>query len=293
MLVDEELKTIRFRQSWIDTGLRCAERGRLDAFYPVREEGDAACAGTAAHASEEQYLKGNLTIDQMEDYAREYALRCATEGIVQDDGTYMPISYKSFDNANEMIFHAGNCTRGWIQDVLPVLVARNEVAGEQEVKFAFEAFVYRGYTIYLQGTIDHVPDVGVRIWDWKHPGSDYKQKEKQQFAVQPTVYTAAAVAGCFGREFNWPVEFAYGLGVRLKTKARGQIVVVSREQGHVDWLYRRLRTFVDLYVGLGPDQPWPTTETDWLCSKKWCVQYENCRGKFVNRDMDLYGYEPR
>jgi hypothetical protein len=277
----------------LDTAIRCAERGRLDAFFPVREEGDAAFAGTSAHAAFEAYLGGHINVDAIEEFARDFARQGAVNGVTQDDGTVLPITYKSFSGADEMIYHAGNCARGWVQDILPVLQSRGEFLGDQEVKFEFEAFEHRGWTVIFQGTVDHVPHYGNVLWDWKTSGSDYKQKDKQMFAVQPSVYGAAAVNGCFGREFALPIDFYYGVCIRLATKARGQIVHVRRTQGHIDWLYRKARTFVNLFMDVGPDNEWPTDEEHFLCSQKWCPWYEQCRGAHLAREDDTFGYTPK
>lgn len=294
MLIDAENKTITIRQSWLDTAMRCADRGRRDAFQPVREEGDAAFAGTSMHAAIEQLLLGNLSLDQMEQYAQAYAAKGCVEGILQDDGNMLPISFKSFDGPQELIYHAGNCTRGWVQDIHPFLERRGLLVGSTEVKFSYEAFEHRGWTIILQGTCDWVPDFGNELWDWKSSGSDYKQKEKQMFAVQPSVYAGAAINGCFGREFTLPLTFSYGVAIRLKTKARGQIVTVQRTQAHLDWVYRRIRQYVDLFLDVGPDREWPVSdEGNFLCSQKWCPWYLDCRGSHLNRDLDLFGYEEK
>lgn len=293
MIFDHEARTVSMRQSWIDTALRCAERGRLDVVQPVREEGDAAYAGTCMHKAVEEFMNGNLSLDLVEQYAMQMAATGAREGVLQEDGTYLPISYKSFDGPNELIYHAQNCTRGWFDTVLPYLSDNGWLQGQAEVKFDFNAFNYRDYTVILKGTVDWVPDFGNTLLDWKSSGRDYKQGDKQRYSVQPTVYCAAAVAGCFGREFTWPVEFSYGIAIRLKTKARGQIVTVQRSQSHLDWLYHRLRTFVDLALDIGMDRPWPTTEeNNFLCSEKWCPWYDQCRGKHLSRSDDLYGYVP-
>lgn len=292
MLIDADNHTITIRQSWLDTAIRCADRGRRDAFHPIREEGDAAFAGTSMHAAIEQFSRGNLSLDQMEQYATAYATKGCNEGVPQDDGSILPISFKSFDGPNELIYHAGNCTRGWIQDIHPWLVAQGLDKGTPEVKFSYEAFEHRGWTIIMQGTCDWVPDFGNVIIDWKSAGSDYKQKDKQMFAVQPAVYCGAAVNGCFGREFTWPMEFFYGVAIRLKTKARGQIVPVQRTQAHLDWTYRRIRQYVDLYLDLGPDREWPMSdEGNFLCSQKWCPWYDQCRGAHIDRSLDLFGYD--
>jgi hypothetical protein len=289
------------RQSWLDTAFNCPERGRLDIASPVREEGDAAACGTASHAAVEQFLLGNISLDQIEHYARQHAQRMADEGVRQDDGSVIQLAYKSLDGPNDLIYHAGNCARGWIEDVWPYIHAKwGDTAvggGLCEAKFEFDAFMYRDWLVKFQGTVDYVPPWGNELMDFKFPGRDYKQKEKQQQAVQPTVYTAAAVAGCFARQddaaepFTWPVTFTYGIGLRLKTKSRGQLVQVQRTQGHVDWLYRRVRTFVNLYLDLGLDAEWPTNEAYVLCSDKWCSWYRDCRGAHVSRDMDLYGWQ--
>lgn len=290
MLIDPVAKSISFRQSWLDTAFSCAERGRLDIVAPAREEGDAAWCGTSVHAAVEQFLIGKITLDEMEEYARSFAFNGTTNGVLQDDGSLLPISYKSFGGEDELLFHAGNCTKGWVQDIYPVLVANDLLDGQAEVKFQFDAFEYRDWVIGFQGMCDWVPDRGNLIWDWKTSGRDYLQKSKQKEAVQPTVYTLAAINGCFGREFAWPIEFHYGIALRLKTKARGQIVTVERRQGHADWLYRRVKTFVDLFLDVGLDRPWSMTDNWALCSERWCPQYGDCRGKNISREMDLFGW---
>lgn len=288
MLIDGT--NISIRQSWLDTAMTCPERGRLAMVAPELDgAGDAAAAGTAMHAAIEAYLAGNISVDQMEQYAQAWATKLVEEGEVRN-GVVQRIQYKSFDGPPELIYHAGNCTRGWIKDVLPVLVALDQLEGDQEVAFRYRAFEHRGHTIWIQGTTDHVPHRGNRVWDWKSSGSDYKQKAKQMYAVQPTAYAGAAVNGEFGREFSLPLEFAYGVALRLKTKERGQIVVTERTQGHIDFMYRRIRQFVDLYLDVGLEREWPADDDHYLCSEKWCPWYEQCRGANISRNMDLYGY---
>lgn len=288
MLIDGT--NLRFRQSWLDTVMRCPERGRLAIVHPEMDgEGDAAFAGTSFHAACEEFLGGRLEWDDMVEFAREYAWRGTRDGIMKD-GVNRKVQFKSFSDVDELVYHAGNCVSGWQKDIYPELVRLDMVDGDQEVEFQFAAFVYRGHTIWLQGTVDHIPSRGNMIWDWKSSGSDYRQKEKQSKAIQPTAYAAAAINGEFGREFVLPLEFSYGVAIRLKTKARGQVVTVERRQAHIDFMYRRIRHYVDLYLDLGLDREWPMNEDHFLCSAKWCPWYEGCRGSHVTRDMDLFGY---
>lgn len=295
VLIDHDARTIRIRQSWLDTAIRCPERGRQAIIRPHLDgEGDAACAGTAAHAAIEAHLKGELPVELMEQYAQEWARKMIDEGVVHDDGIVYPIEFKSFESASELIYHAGNCTRGWIQDIRPHLIASDQFEGQQEVRFEFEAFEMNDYglpwLVIFQGTVDHVPEHVRRLWDWKNKGSDMKQKELQRTDIQKIVYSAAAVNGCFGHEFEWPVRFAWGNNVRLKTKARSQIVEAEVLQAHWDWLTRRTRTIINLFLNFGLAQEWPTDEDHFLCSQKWCPWYADCRGAHITADMDRFGY---
>lgn len=290
MLIDPIERTIRIRQSWFDTATTCAERGRLDSFEPIRIEGDAAMAGTGMHAAVQAFLDGLIDMAEMEQFAGAYVRKAAAEGVEGDDGVFTPITYQKFDGPEELAYHAMNCTRGWIQDIYPILSQRGELVGDSEVRFEFEAFTYRDWTIIFQGTVDWVPHFGNSLWDWKSSASDYKQKDKQRNAPQPTVYAAAAVNGCFGREFTLPLDFHYGIAMRLKTKARGQHITVRRDQSHIDWLYRRTRSLVDLFLDVGPDRSWPVDEEHFLCSKKWCPWYSQCRGSYISVDDDLFGW---
>lgn len=249
-------------------------------------------AGTAMHAAVEAFLRGEIEQADMPAFAEARAHDAATFGVLQKDGTTVPLTYSSFSGPDEMIFHAANCTRGWIADVCPYLQANDYMEGDAEVGFQFDAFEHRDWTIQFEGTCDWIPRRGNEIIDWKTgTESRYKQADKQRYSIQGTVYTAAAVAGCFGREFAWPVDFTYGVAIRLKTKFRGITVTIQRNQEYWSWLAHRVRQLVDMFLDLGLDKPWPMVDESFsLCSRKWCSFYDSCRGAHISAQSDLYGW---
>ena len=279
MLIDADNTTIAIRQSWLDTALTCPNRGRLAIVRPDLDwEGDAAAAGTAMHTAIEGVLNG-ADIGTIGAAASQHAMDLIRS---------LPIEFKSFAGADELIHHARNCAEAWARDLYPIVAPLGVQA--TEAKFSFPAFTHRAWTIEFQGTCDLVPLTSNTLWDWKSSGSKWKQRDKQRSNVQSTIYALAAVNGCFDREYHWPIEFNFGVMVRAKGPAHGYAVTVLREAAHARWVERRVRQFVDMYLDLGLDNEWPALDEHYLCSQKWCPWYELCRGQHLTADHDLYGW---
>ena len=295
MKIDIPNKRITIRQSWIDTFGRCPEQARASITNPEDDhEGDSAMSGTAAHAAIEQFLLGNIGWGDMVGHAAQVATDAAMHGVVQKDGTAKPISYLSFEDAKEMIHWAQHCVVSWQKILYPHLERNDWLTGDAELRFEYDAFQHNDWTVAMQGTVDWVPASGNVLIDWKTSKGKYRQKDKQKWAVQPSAYAMAAMSHQFGREFELPLKFQYGVMHRLQTKHSAEIVEVERHQGHIDWFVQRCRAAVDMYDGFGLDRPWPKIDSsNFLCSAKWCPNYSKCRGAYVTGDMDLYGYTPK
>jgi hypothetical protein len=295
MKIDYENKRITMRQSWVDTFGRCPEQARASVVFPEDDgEGDAAMAGTSAHAGIEQFLMGNIEWGEMVAHARSVAAEAAAHGVEQKDGRVERVQYKSFEGPDEMVHWAGHCVQSWQEQIYPWMQAEGITEGQAEARFEYDAFVHRGWTIAHQGQVDWVPHKKNLLVDWKTSKSKYRQGDKQRWAVQPSAYASAAVNGEFGREFELPLKFVYGVMVRLKTKQSAQLVEVERHQGHIDWYNSRCRSAADLFIDVGLDRPWTTIDSgNYLCSPKWCPNYSKCRGKYISVEQDQYGWVPK
>ena len=286
MIIDDN-GDISFRQSWLGNAEGCPETGRRKIVEPEADRTTSdAFIGTAAHYGIEQVIEGNCD--------------------PADIGDAVVESYRNDPEAREIVFtrpktHQSNiaecidlstrCAQAWVRDLLPLI----ELEGARtEVKFDVDLFEYHGRRISVKGTCDFIPAQGP-LWDWKTSNSSYRQKDKQRWAVQPTVYAVADAFGGFGRyDQQLPAEFTYGVMIKLKKQCRGEILTVQRTKGHMELLFRQLRNWVDLYEGMGLDRPWPMhMDGNYLCSKLWCPFYDTCRGEHVSADDDLYGWVPK
>ena len=224
MKIDYEKKRIAFRQSWMGNFGNCPNKARLNVVHgdDIRQESDAAMAGTAAHAGIEAFLNKEIDVTDMVDYARKVAYDAAVNGVTAKDGTIHKVNYKSFSDADEMIFHAGNCTQGFINDILPWMEKNYLMEGTAEMGFEYDHEVYRDWTIAHEGTVDWVPDSGNCLIDHKTSGRAYNQAQKQKWAQQPSAYALAALNGAFNRDFDLPIDFHYSTMLRFKNEGRRQ-----------------------------------------------------------------------
>lgn len=246
------------RQSWINDAVMCAERGRQAIVRPQwSTPNDATILGTAVHAGIASILEG-----------KEAGVPAALAELnkLLDE----PFNRVKYSN-EEMYDHVHELIAEWEKNIAPTL---GNVKGV-EVPFTFEMFKMtlnngREVTVHGMGTIDCVTETA--IWDWKTAGKKYSAREKQSQAIQPTMYTAAAVALGW---LEWPATFKYGVLVR---SGKAQIVPIHRNESHAEWLQDIVRPFIRSALLLGTDEPWPKNDTHYLCSQTWCSWWSVCKG---------------
>ncbi len=245
------------RQSWINDAIMCNERGRQGIIRPEWSmPNDATILGTAVHAGIASVLEGK---GQPVKVALEELNRLLTE----------PFQRVKYTN-EELYDHVHELIREWEKNIAPEV---GEVKGvEKSFTFKLDEFNVAQQTVRVHGigTIDCVTDTA--IWDWKTAGKKYNARDKQSQAVQPTMYTAAAVAHGW---LDFPATFKYGVLVR---SGKAQVVPVHRNESHVEWLREIVRSFIRSTILLGTDEPWTRNDTHYLCNSTWCSYWSVCKG---------------
>jgi hypothetical protein len=268
--------TIWFRQSWLSDYLTCPERGRAKAFdnLPEQTPNDAAMCGTAVHSAIEQVLNDHEKAPYIGAIARHEMYELADREQVR---------HHHFANVQEMAEQAAKNAGCWVRDIYPQVPR----GGLTEVEFKFPYFEYRGYMIGLTGTVDYVHPDG--LWDWKNPGRKYYENSKQKYDIQSTVYSVAATSDQLGYiNFSYPMTMTFGVIVRA-AKPSAQVFTVRRTASHEYWLRRHLKMAVDLSMDIGEESNWPTNDDNFLCSARWCDNYNFCRGAFLSAADDARG----
>lgn len=269
----DENNNIWIRQSWLDDAMRCPERGRLQVMKPEWDgPSDATTLGTGAHAGVEYRLTAGDV------WSRDVAYR-HIERAIYEELDQPNVRWNKYDDVTELLRRAWNCFDAWERDIFPQVPQ----PGSAEVKFRVPLYTLPdGRTVGIEGTQDWVPHEVNALWDWKFPGRDYKQADKQRSAIQPTIYSLAAVKGGLQSvtdfEFHWPIDFTYGIGVTLATSARAQVFTVRRTEAHAEWAVSRIKSFVELALNYGLERPWPANDDHFLCSDKWCPWWGICKG---------------
>jgi hypothetical protein len=286
MIADKD-GNLSFRQSWIGNAINCPEQARLGVIHPERDRcSDEAFIGTAAHAGIEAVINGTCAVADIADAVVE-AYR--TDPEAKTIYFARPKTHQS--TIGECIDLSVRCAQAWVKDILPHAPLEG---ARTEVGFDVDLFEHNDRIISIKGTVDLVP-AKADLWDWKTSARDYSQKDKQKWAIQPTVYGLADVMGGLGRyHVSAPTTMTYGIMVKLKKECRGQMITVQRDRGHFSFLEKRLRGWADMYDGMGMETPWPMIEDgNYLCSKTWCGHYDQCRGAHISMADDLYGYEAK
>lgn len=270
---------IWLRQSWLDTAMRCAERGRLAIVKPEWDfGGDAAHCGTGAHSAVEYHLSCLVNGTPFIDTAIRTIIAESVQAKIAEEG----IRWNKFHSMAELLANAERCYEAWVNGILPVMLERGLITPGALCEHHFRVVLFTladGRTVGIEGQIDFVPETN-EIWDWKNPGSKYREREKQKYAIQPTIYTLAAVLGGIpnGVEYSYPMNFVYGLAVRGARKATPQLLTVTRTQAHADFAIERLKTYVDMALNFTLERPWPRNDDHYLCSSTWCPWWVICKG---------------
>lgn len=252
------------RQSWLKDATMCAERGRRAMTMPDwNTPNELTAFGTAVHAAiEHKITSPEASIAEMNERAiDEFAT-------IADSGTMRWVRLQRHE-IPELVAKA---ITNWDTDIRPTIVG-DVIGVEQRFTYPMDAFTTASgeiVKVYGEGTIDLVTDK--QLWDWKTASRRYRPAEKQKQDIQSTMYAGAAIANGW---LSWPVEFNFGVVVR---DGGSQIVPVTRDASHFEWLRRSIRPLVALNLALGVEQEWPMNDTGFLCSETWCPFWSVCRG---------------
>lgn len=277
MIIDHNTNSIWFRQSWLDTAFRCPERGRQAVVKPEWDSmtSDSALIGTAVHHGIEQFLHGHIdTPTQIAGEAETYL-----------DSFTEEIKWTKYETQSELKEQADVCSRGWVDDILPNLPNLDDA--QPEVTFKIPLWSQHGMTIGITGTIDLIADG--QLWDWKTSARAYNARDKQKNAIQPTIYAMAALNSDLINQTSFPINFTYGIMIR-GTKPKGQILSVTRHEGHADFATKRMMQLVDMYMMFGLDRTWPMNDDHFLCNSTWCPWWSICKGTHLTAAHDRVGY---
>lgn len=249
--------SVRIRQSWINDATMCNERGRQAIIRPEwSQPNDATILGTAVHAGIAHVLSNG------------------GDGVTVAQDTLSDLLTKPFMRAkyddDQLHAYVVDLMSEWERSIAPEV--DEVVAVEQDFEFPLDEFdsPFGKVTVVGTGTVDLVTKTS--LWDWKTAGRKYNAKEKQSQAVQPTMYSAAAVANGW---LEYPVTFNYGVLVR---GGKAQVLPVHRNESHTEWLRDMVRPLVRTALYFGTDQPWVKNDTHYLCSETWCSWWSICKG---------------
>ena len=277
-MIFDDNDNIWLRQSWLDTAMRCGERGRLQIVKPEWDSmsSDSAIIGTVAHAGIEAHLDALVKGIRL-------AQLCAESAMVTslDEETGQGVKWTKYASRGELLANARRCYDAWVESILPVIVEQGLLDDcLTEVQFKVPLYTLAdGRTVGVTGTADFVPKAPV-IWDWKTSSSKFDAKKKQKFAIQPTIYALAAIKGGLRADvdYSWPLDFTFGVLVRGERKATPQLVTVRRTEAHALFAIDRIKQFVDMALNYGINNPWPANDDHFLCSKTWCPWWVLCKG---------------
>lgn len=276
MIIDTDTNSIWFRQSWLDTAFRCPERGRQAIVKPEWDEmtSDSALIGTAVHHGIEQFLHGHI--------ASPAGIAGEAEQFLSDFDE--PVKWTKYEQFGDLVQQADVCANGWVRDILPNLPNLDDA--KPEVTFKIPLWSQYGYTVGITGTIDLIADG--QLWDWKTSAREYRAREKQKYAIQPTIYTMAALNSDLVSADSFPMAFTYGIMVR-GSEPKGQVLTVMRHQGHADFATKRMMQLVELFVMFGLDRTWPMNDDHFLCNSTWCPWWSICKGAHLSAAHDRVG----
>lgn len=259
-----------FHQSWLNTFFTCPEQARLvmTGDYPP-DDTDASAKGTAVHAAIEAVLQDLILPDE----AISLAFKTYRELAAEPHFRYVKVKRES-----TVLSHIEGAFASWWDYVYPDLKATLWI----EHPFKFLVYEDDERLIYWAGTVDYA-ETG-RIDDWKVSqnkdkfGLQFGQDgwEQRRWAIQPTVYCDA-----YSQEFCTVLpEFRF---VNLDVQGREpQFLPVTRERWQVDFLVDQCVNVATFVERMGTAVVWPTNDQHALCSEKWCLQWPECKGRYVS-----------
>ena len=251
---------IAIRQSWLNDFLLCPERARRNVLEPEENIGsDLTVIGTAMHAVIEQVLLGEIDPADT-DGAADEALAFAAEAEPWKSTGLTP---------EEMVGQTKLMSAAWAANVYPQMPH----SGKVEYRFEFPIGEADGTPVWFEGTIDYVGDDGT-VWDHKSSSRKYQQWEKQRWAIQPSVYCAAAVQD--GLVSEVPVRFFYDVMLR---NGDTQILELRRDIGHISFVREQAIAAAEFALRYGTENRWMMNDQSALCSHVWCPFWDTCKGR--------------
>lgn len=264
-LLDDGRALHTFRQSTLEQFSNCLERGRLTITGQMpKVESDAACLGTAVHEAIEYAVLDYMDTGGWMSAAAllEIALR-AFEGMAE--GQHFKWIKYTPTGAARFIERAINA---WWTEVRPTLQPL-----KAEMRFGPLTLISNDERVVkVTGTMDYF-DAVLGLCDWKTASQDYKRWEKQRWAIQPTVYTWAAVQLGLLDATAPPWTFTYFV---MRDNGAIQQIEVTRHAGDHDWLVMQADAYARLLESGLPS--FPRIDNHALCSAKWCPAWLECKG---------------
>lgn len=272
MRTDNENKRIYVRQSWLGDLMICPQRANLALTMPMFRSGsDATAIGTGVHSAIEWALgsHGDHTSINPEEM-----IEVAQTSVAEELSKPIKLTRIS-DKPDSIPPSVAAMVTGWMDDIAPQV----EWGGRIEHRFNYDTgqVAVNGYAIWMEGTMDYITPSGV-IWDWKTASRAYNESEKQKKAHQPTVYCAAAVSN--GLATGPEQIFRFGVMVRNQSP-KPQVVEVTRNRSHYDFLHRQAKAAVDQAVISSGQRDWFMNDQHVLCSSTWCDYWSICKGSHL------------
>lgn len=267
-------RTYWFRQSFIGEFLMCGHRAMTKLDGLVDPPSDATILGTALHSAIEVELGARLAMPLV---ALKRSAMAEFVELAQD-----PAVRWVKDDYMTCIGFLENMVEAWhrsdVRQTLLLAAGRDELHPETPFDVPLVTTQINGTPIHirLEGRWD-LCHAGVGLWDWKTAASPYKAWEKQRWAVQPTVYSHAAVE--LGL-LTYPTTFRFFVFPKRVKGCNPEVVSVTRDRGHSAWLATMLEPLVAAHM-LGLTE-WPRNDQHALCSDRWCPAWEKCKGALIS-----------
>lgn len=261
-----------FHQSWLGTYFTCPEQARAKLAHELPPDlSEASAKGHAVHAAIEAVLRDCVQPDE----ALSLAFKTFREESAEPHFRWVKVKTE-----NTCLSHIEGYFASWWDYVYPTLGA--SVWIEHEFRHLFHEDDER--VIYFGGTADYA-EFG-RIYDWKTTmnkdkyGTRFGQDgwEQKRWAIQPTFYSAA-----YYREFLTIPEFVF---VALDNQGREpQLLPMTRSLGELQFLVRQSLEVARFIETAGTNGPWPLRDQHVLCSPKWCMKWDDCKGGYVDEEV--------
>lgn len=267
------------RQSSLGETDICLERSRFEMTGTMpKVDNDASEIGTACHAGFELCLDGILCD------GTAYSLKVAQEAAQEELTQLMAQPHWRW------IKFAGEADARWFVNAVVEMWYRETLPKLRPIKLEH---TFGPLTLYeddervvqVKGTIDYL-DERWGIMDWKTGSRKHEKWEHERWAIQPTVYTWAAVQeGLVVPDTRGIVPFHYEVFWRKrKYELEYQPYKVERHAGDWAFLQEKALTLAKLieaaYPAEGPAvlSRWPMNDNHALCSEAWCPAWKLCKG---------------